>query len=203
EEAKAGYARVTGQPLPVLDPASAEGKLLQAESEAIREVMDEAQPLINDPNRDFKGFIPAVFAYRVADRFSQKVRGVAYLKLTAPAERIRRETNRPDTWEDRVIKEKFQAPGWENGRFVAEEAALNGKRAYRLLIPEYYVASCLACHGEPKGATDVTGGRREDAKPGGLGGSLRVGGYLQWVAKKRAAPDAAARAPHNTPSTDT
>jgi hypothetical protein len=179
EAAQAGYARVIGQPLPVLDPASAEGRLLQAELEAIREVMDEAQPLINDPDRDFKGFIPAIFAYRVADRFSQKVGDVAYLKLTAPAERIRHQTNLPDAWEDQVIKKKFQAPGWEKGRFVAEEAALNGKKAYRLLIPEYYVASCLGCHGEPKGAKDITGGKKEGARLGELGGSISVAIYLK------------------------
>ncbi len=179
EQAQAGYARATGYPLPVLDPASAEGKLLQAELEAIREVMDEAQPLINDPDRGFKGFIPAVFAYRVADRFSQKVGDVAYLKLTAPAERVRRQTNRPDVWEDHVIKAKFQAPGWEQGRFVAEDAALNGRRAYRLLIPEYYAASCLDCHGEPKGATDITGGKKEGARLGELGGSISVALYLK------------------------
>src|ERR1700686_1689322 len=40
-------------------------QMLQAETDAMREVMDQAQPLINDPHRGFKGLLPAVFAYRV------------------------------------------------------------------------------------------------------------------------------------------
>jgi uncharacterized protein DUF3365 len=153
--------------------------MLQVELEAIQEVMDEAQALINDPNRGFKGFLPALFAYRVAERFSQKVGDLASLKLTAPKELIRRRSNLPDTWEEQMIKSKFQSAGWEKGEFVAEEAELNGKNAYRLLIPEYYEASCLACHGEPKGAMDISGGKKEGGKLGDLGGALSAAIYLK------------------------
>lgn len=179
EEVRARYARDTGHPLPVLDPTSVEGRLLQAELEAIEEVMEEAQSLITDPNREFKGFVPAIFTYRVADRFNQKAGDLAYLKLTAPAELVRRQTNLPDAWESQVIKDKLQAPKLEKGRYVAEEATLSGKMAYRLLIPEYYETSCLACHGEPKGAMDITGGKKEGARLGDLGGSISVAIYLK------------------------
>jgi hypothetical protein len=118
EEAKTNFAKATG---PTLDPTSAKGKMLQAELEAIQEVMDEAQALINDPNRGFKGFLPAVFAYRVAGRFSQKVGDLAYLKLTAPKELIRRRSNLPDTWEEQMIKSKFSQ---QEGR----KASLSQKR---------------------------------------------------------------------------
>ena len=179
DEAKANFAKATGRPLPTLDPESMEGKMLQAELGAIQEVMDQAQTLINDPERGFKGFLPAVFAYRVAERFSQKVRDLAYLKLTAPRELIRRQSNAPDAWEDQIIKNKFQSTGWGKGEFVAEEAKLNGKKAYRLLIPEYYESSCLACHGEPKGATDISGGKKEGGKLGDLGGAISTAIYLK------------------------
>jgi hypothetical protein len=179
EEAKAEYARVTGHPLPALDPTSQEGMMLQAELEAIQEVMDQAQELINDPNREFKGFLPAIFAYRVADSFRIKVGNHAYLKLTAPEELIRHRDNAPDAWESEMIKTKFQAPNWEKGQFVAEEAELNGKKAYRLLIPEYYEKSCLACHGEPKGATDITGWKKEGGKLGDVGGAISAAIYLR------------------------
>jgi hypothetical protein len=179
EEAKANYAKATGHPLPTLDKTSMEGMMLQAELEAIQEVMDQAQPLINDPNRGFKGFLPAVFAYRVAKRFSQKVGDLAYLKLTAPEELIRHKGNMPDDWEKQTIKNKFQSAGWKKGGFVAEVAELNGKKAYRLLIPEYYEASCLACHGEPKGATDISGGKKEGGKLGDLGGAVSAAIYLK------------------------
>lgn len=179
ELAKAKYAEQTGHPVPILDPTSAEGQMLQAEMDSMQEVMEEAQPLINDPNRGFKGFLPAVFAYRVAERFSRKVGGLGYLKLTAPAELVRHQSNSPDAWEDEIIKTKFQSPGFKKGDFVEQEAPLNGKKAYRVLVPEYYDASCLSCHGEPKGSLDITGGKREGGKAGDLGGAISGGIYLK------------------------
>ena len=179
ELAKAKYVEQTGHPVPVLDPTSAEGQMLQAEVDAMQEVMDDAQPLINDPSRGFKGFLPAVFAYQVAERFSRKVGGLGYLKLTAPAELVRHRPNFPDAWENEVITTKFQAPGFKRGEFVEQEAPLNGKKAYRVLIPEYYDSSCLSCHGEPKGSRDITGGKREGGKIGDLGGAISGGIYLK------------------------
>lgn len=179
EEAKAEYARATGHALPALDPTSLEGMMLQAELESIQEVMDEAQPLINDPNREFKGLLPATFAYRVADKFRIKVSNHAYLKLTAPEELIRRRENAPDAWEARMIKTALQSPEWKKGQFVAEESELNGRRAYRLLIPEYYEDSCLKCHGAPKGETDITGWKKEGGKLGDVGGAISAAVYLK------------------------
>lgn len=179
EQAKAKYAEQTGHPVPSLDPTSAEGQMLQAEMDAMQEVMDQAQPLINDPHRGFKGFLPAVFAYRVAEGFTRRVGELGYLKLTAPAELVRHQPNLPDAWENQTIKKKFQSAGWKKGEFVAEEAQLNGKKAYRVLIPEYYNTSCLACHGEPRGSTDITGGKREGGKLGDLGGAISGAIYLR------------------------
>jgi Protein of unknown function (DUF4239) len=51
ERFKAKYAEQTGHPLPSLDPTSAEGQMLQAEVDAMQEVVDEVQPLINDASR--------------------------------------------------------------------------------------------------------------------------------------------------------
>ena len=87
--------------------------MLQAEIDAMQEVVDEAQPVINDASRGFKGFLPAVFAYRVAERFDRKMNGLAYLKLTAPAELIRHVPNSPDVWEDAMIKNKIQLAEWK------------------------------------------------------------------------------------------
>jgi hypothetical protein len=63
---------------------------------------------------------------------------LAYLKLTAPAGLVRDQTKPPDAWEQQVIRSKFQSPGWKKGELVEQEAELNGRRAYRLLVPEYY-----------------------------------------------------------------
>jgi hypothetical protein len=177
--AEANYAVDRGHPLPALDPTSREGRMLRAELDAIEGVMNQAQPLINDPNRGFKGFLPAVFTYRVAALFTRKVGELGYLKLTAPQEVVRNLANAPDSWEDAVIKGKFAAPGWKKGDFFAEETALDGRPAYRLLIPEYYEPSCLSCHGEPKGATDISGGTKEGGKLGELGGAISAAIYLK------------------------
>jgi hypothetical protein len=42
------------------------------------------------------------------------------------------------------------------------------------MIPEYYGDSCLACHGVPKGAVDITGGKKEGGVLGELGGAISV-----------------------------
>ena len=169
ELAKVKYAEQTGHALPVRSATSPEGRMLQAELDAMNEVMDQArEPLL-----------PAVFAYRVAERFDQKVGDLAYVKLTAPEELVRHQPNRPDAWETEMIKSRFEAPSWKKGDFVAQEGPLNGKKAYRMLIPEYYEASCLACHGEPKGALDSTGGRKEGGKLGDIGGAVSAAIYLK------------------------
>ena len=179
ELAKAKYVEQTGHAIPALDPTSAEGRMLQAEMDSIEEVMDQAQSLINDPEKGYKGFLPAVFAYRVAERFDSKVGELGYVKLTAPAELIRHQPNFPDTWEDQMIKSKFQSATWKKGDFVEQEAQLHGRKAYRVLIPEYYETSCLSCHGGPKGSTDITGGIREGGKLGDLGGAISAAIYLR------------------------
>jgi hypothetical protein len=42
------------------------------------------------------------------------------------------------------------------------------------MVPQYYVESCLACHGSPKGEVDVTGYPKEGAKSGELGGAVSL-----------------------------
>ena len=43
-----------------------------------------------------------------------------------------------------------------------------------MLVPEYYGAACLSCHGEPKGEIDITGYPKEGAKLGDLGGVISI-----------------------------
>lgn len=174
-QAKMNYAAQTGHSFPVFDPTSAAGRMIQAETDAMKDVQDNFHP----PATGFKQWLPAIFAYQVAERFNQRESEFAYMKLTAPAELVRHAPNTPDAWEDEMIKTKFQSPGWKKGDFVEEEAMLNGRRAYRVMIPEYYEASCLECHGTPKGAIDITGGKKEGGKLGDLGGAISAGIYLK------------------------
>ena len=44
----------------------------------------------------------------------------------------------------------------------------------RTAVPEYYAASCLSCHGGPKGEIDITGYPKEGGKEGELGGIISI-----------------------------
>jgi hypothetical protein len=70
--------------------------LVQAE----KEVVDEAQPVINKPGISFKGFIPAVFTRRVGEQFYKKS-GVR-VKLTGID--YRNPNNKPDDFETEVLR---------------------------------------------------------------------------------------------------
>lgn len=169
----AKYKESSGHELPEPDD-SLIGQAQLALLAAIEKVMSDAQPLINEPGKGFKGFLPAVFARQVADDFSTRMAGKARIKLTAPRDIVRNRKNRPDEWESAVFETRFRAEGWKTGEAFAEPAPLEGKPAFRFLLPEYYQASCLACHGEPKGVLDVTGGKMEGLKLGDLGGAISV-----------------------------
>lgn len=173
-EAKLNYRLGTGIDLDSIDPSSLQGELLQAEMDAIVEIVNEWQDRINKKGVAYKGFLPAVFAFQVTQRFKQKKGKVAEIKLTAPADYVRNERNMPDSWEQDIIEARFRSPDHPFGQYVAGMADKRGRTAYRLILPEYYQFSCLSCHGEPKGATDRTGGKKEGGTLGALGGAISV-----------------------------
>lgn len=179
-ETLSNYIEATGHLLTDLDKNSAEGMILQAELDAIREVIDNIQPLINDPTVGDKHFPPAIFVYQVAQNFNKKVRHLAYLKFTAPEELIRLKTNLPDKWEDSIIKNKFQSPTWKKGQLFAEVAELNDKKAFRLMIPQYYDVSCLqACHNPTSDVADSKEQKIPVSKVGDLGAVISAGIYFK------------------------
>src|SRR5262249_38471030 len=149
-----------------------EGRLLQAEMASIREVMDENQDLINEKGVGFKGFIPATFARLVTERLQEKVGDIAQVKVTAPPTLVRNRKSRPDDWEKGVILGKSLAPGWPRGQVYWQIAPSKGREALRVMVPEYYDASCLTCHGQKKGEMDITGYPKEGASEGDLGGII-------------------------------
>ncbi len=171
-DAKAGLGEFK-----LADKASFKGQAQQAMLDAIQETMKNAQALINQKGKGFKGFIPAVFGKQVADSFNKIIAGKAFIKLTAPKEYVRNRANRPDEWENNVIEQQFKKAGYEKDKPFIEAAPHNGKPALRLLIPEYYGEPCLACHGEPKGEKDITGAKKEGAKLGDLGGAISFAIY--------------------------
>jgi hypothetical protein len=168
------YRKLTGVNPASIDPASREGRLLQAEMASIKEVMDENQALINEKGSGFKGFIPATFARLVTERLQEKIGDVAEIKVTAPPNLVRNRKSRPDDWEKSVIESKFLAPGWPRGQLFWQLATSKGREAFRVMVPEYYSASCLSCHGPKKGEMDITGYPKEGASEGDLGGVISI-----------------------------
>lgn len=166
-QAKANYKAATGKDLP-------DTPELLSMLKAVEEVMAQAQPLINEKGKGFKGFLPAVFARQVASKFSTAQAGKITIKLTAPRNYLRNRRNRPDTWESDVIEKRFRSATWKKGQTFAETGTVKGKSAYRFMLPEYYGQSCLGCHGKPKGERDITGGLKDGGVLNELGGAISV-----------------------------
>ncbi len=177
-KARANYNKATGVEVSTLvEGAGQQAELLKALEGSVTEVMNDAQELINKKGSGFKGFLPAIFARLVTEKFRAKKGKVADIKLTAPKAYVRNRSNRPDKWEQKIIETVFKKPGYKKGKFVAEVTQKKGKKAYRLILPEYYKQSCLACHGGPKGSRDITGGKKEGGTLGELGGAISVAIY--------------------------
>jgi hypothetical protein len=168
------YKKNMGLDPTTIDPASRQGRLLRAMMGAIREVMDANQPAINAKGIGFKAFIPAVFGRLVGEAFARRAKGEAELKVTAPLELVRNRKARPDGFEESIIKTKLIDPAWPRGQAYTAMAETAGRPAYRVMVPEYYTASCLTCHGGPKGEMDVTGYPKEGAKQDDLGGVISI-----------------------------
>jgi archaellum component FlaG (FlaF/FlaG flagellin family) len=173
-DAIALYHKNTGVDPNAIDPHSRQGRLLRAMMNAIVEVMDENQATINEKGTGFKGFIPAVFGRLVSETFNGLAGNEAVMKITAPPDLVRNIKARPDRWEADVIETKLLSPSWPKGQPYSADVSIDGRPAYRIAVPEYYRVSCLACHGTPKGAPDITGYPKEGRKQGDLGGVISI-----------------------------
>ncbi len=174
QQATKGYQASTGVDPATIDPASRHGRLLHAEMAAIVEVMDANQATINARDVGFKGFIPATFARLVDEAFARRANGEAVIKVTAPKPLVRNRKSRPDAWEDAIITTKLLAPDWPKGQVYSATVETGGRQAFRMMVPEYYRASCLSCHGSPKGEMDITGYPKEGAHENDLGGIISL-----------------------------
>ena len=173
-EAIALYVKQTGQDVFDGDLTARERRLLEAQLDSMREVMDEQQESINRAGIGFKGFVPAVFARLANEKFGSKVGDDAQLRVTAPEQLVRNRKSLPDEWENSVIQKVFSDSDRPQGSPHTEVTEVNGRPAFRMLLPEYYTESCLSCHGMPKGEVDVTGYPKEGGKAGDLGGAISI-----------------------------
>jgi hypothetical protein len=173
-EATAIYTERTGRPPVTDDMPERERRLTEALIAAMREVADEHEAQIDTPGVGFKAFIPAVYGRLVGERFAERMGDEALLKVTAPEEIVRNRKALPDEWERGVLESRFTRPDWPKGEAFTEQAEVDGRPAFRMLMPEYYSASCLTCHGEPAGEVDVTGYPKEGRAEGDLAGAISI-----------------------------
>jgi hypothetical protein len=173
-QAEAIYEKRAGTPLITNDLSERDRQLLEAQMQAMRRIVDQHQADINRPGVGFKGFIPAVFARLVNEEFQSLAGTDARIRVTAPAHLVRNRKARPDAWERNIFETKLLAEDWPKGEPYTELVEFEGRPAFRMLLPEYYRESCLACHGEPAGETDITGYPKEGGKVGELGGVISI-----------------------------
>ena len=174
DQAVKSYQKAAGVDPTTIDPNSRQGRLLRAMMAAIVAVTDDNQATINQKGTAFKGFIPAVFARLVSEDFNQMAKGEAEAKVTAPPELVRNRKARPDAWEADVMKTKLLSAEWPKGQSYSAVVDTSGRPAFRVAVPEYYAASCLTCHGSPKGEMDLTGYPKEGGKTGDLGAVISI-----------------------------
>lgn len=168
------YEERRGEPPMPEGMPKTEQRLVEAALEAMREIVDEHEALIDMKGLGFKGFLPATYTRLVNERFGEKVGSEARVKFTAPPELVRNRKARPDEWEKRVLAAELGSADWPRGEPYTEQVEVEGRPAFRMLIPEYYSASCLSCHGEPKGEMDITGYPKEGGREGELGGATSI-----------------------------
>lgn len=134
-----------------------------------KEVVDQAQPLINKQGMGFKGFLPALWGRKTGEKFGQKT-GMT-LKQTSAQYRFA--GNKPDDFEADALKQ-FSSPGYQKGKSLVATVSMGGKQVVRYMEPEYAAKSCLACHGSPKGEKDITGMKKEGYQEGDVAGAISV-----------------------------
>ena len=174
DQAIKSYANATHRDPASTDPNSRQGQLMRVMMDAIKAATDDNQAAINEKGTGFKGFIPAVFARLVSENFNQMAKSDAEVKVTAPPELVRNRKARPDAWEAEIIKAKLLDPQWSKGQSYSAVVDTNNRPAFRVMVPEYYAASCLVCHGSPKGEMDLTGYPKEGGKLGDLGAVISI-----------------------------
>ena len=131
-----------------------------------KEIVADAQFVINQRGIGYKNFVPATFGSQAARRFSSR----SQVKMKQTTLIPRNLKNMPDAYEEAVLKRLESQPASSGP--VAEW--VDGGKTLRVLTPIYYSQDCLACHGSPQGILDISGYPREGAREGDLAGAISV-----------------------------
>ena len=82
-------------------------------------------------------------------------------------------TSKPDDFEQEVLR-MFSDPRHPKDQVYVRNTMFDGRPVLRMMDPEYAAASCLNCHGAPKGERDIMGMKKEGWKEGGLAGAISL-----------------------------
>ena len=141
-------------------------ELLPVLLQSSKEVVADAQFVINQRGIGYKNFIPATFGSQAARKFSNR----SYVKIKQTALIPRNLKNTPDAYEETVLKRLATQPA--SNTSITEW--IDNGTTLRALTPIYYSQDCLACHGKPRGILDISGYPREGAQEGDLAGAISV-----------------------------
>ena len=141
-------------------------ELLPVLLQSSKEVVADAQLVINQRGIGYKNFVPATFGSQAARKFSNR----SYVKIKQTALNPRNLKNTPDAYEENVLKRLATQPTIDTSIM---EWIDNGK-TLRAVTPIYYSQDCLACHGKPRGILDISGYPREGAQEGDLAGAISI-----------------------------
>lgn len=143
------------------------GKALSDIHQSAKQVIAEAQPQINVPGKEFKGFNPAAFGAKVGAVLQKR----SDIRIKQTSLHLRATYNKPDDYETAILK-KFETGAKDQSH--TEDTTVNGKKVVRHMVPLYIAKSCLNCHGDPAGTLDVSGHKREGYKEGELRGAISI-----------------------------
>lgn len=137
---------------------------------AVRTVFAENQDRINydgEGHLKFKNLNPSAGA----NAFIKKINGFEEKRIKQTSSLPRRPEDAPDNWEKKALAI------FESDRTLKEFGEIDATAdtpEFRYAIPLYIDYECLKCHGEPKGAPDISGYLKEGYKLGDLRGAITV-----------------------------
>jgi mono/diheme cytochrome c family protein len=108
-------------------------------------VMNDNRALIMDDKVHYKGFIPAVFAFQLSQRFSNGGYPVS-IKFVGFSDRSVNELNKPDPWEVKAL-DAMRSPDWSKSNSFYEITRYSEANYLRTILPIYHNQQCLSCHG--------------------------------------------------------
>jgi hypothetical protein len=168
------FAVISGYEIDKLDHASVLYFQLNSLLLTMKEIIDQNLLHINIQGEAYKEFGPDEFAKEVAKSFSRKTNKNVVIHITTSYKMLRSFWNRPDKWEKYAIEKRIQGALYPKGKPVIENVKDGSQSLVRIAYPEYYDESCLICHGTPKGERDITGTKREGARPSDFAGIIAV-----------------------------